>query len=57
MMIISQIKTTMRELVKKYEIAKEDAVRFMKSGQIGDYFKALLEMKKYKRLIKISISN
>ena len=47
----------MRELVKKYEIAKEDAVRFMKSGQIGDYFKALLEMKKYKRLIKISISN
>ena len=36
----------MRELVKKYEIAKEDAVRFMISGQIEDYFKALLEMKK-----------
>ena len=47
----------MRELIKKYEIAKKNAARFMKSGQIGDYLKALLEMSKYKRLITASIAN
>lgn len=47
----------MRDLIKKYEIAKENAVRFMKRGQISDYLQALLEVSKYKRLIIASIAN
>lgn len=47
----------MRDLIKKYEITKKNAARFMKRGQISEYLQALLEMSKYKRLITASIAN
>lgn len=41
----------MKDLTKQYEKAKENSIKFMKMGQISDYFNALLEMNKYKRLM------
>lgn len=38
-------------LTKQYETAKKNATEFMQNGQISSYFEALLEMKKYKRLL------
>ena len=42
---------------KQYEIAKQNSIESMRTGQISDYFKALLEMNKYKRLITAIIAN
>jgi hypothetical protein len=47
----------MKDLAKKYEIAKQNSIESMRTGQISDYFKALLEMNKYKRLITAIIAN
>ena len=41
----------MKNLTKQYEIAKRNANKFMKAGLIPQYFEALLEMNKYKRLM------
>ena len=41
----------MKDLTKQYETAKENSIEFMKMGQISNYFNALLEMNKYKRLM------
>ena len=41
----------MKDLTKQYETAKQNSIEFMKLGQISDYFNALLEMNKYKRLM------
>lgn len=47
----------MIDLRKRYEIAKQNANKFMKNGQISAYFNALLEMNKYKRLIIATVAN
>ncbi len=44
-------------LTKKYENAKQKANDFMKKGLIPQYFEALLEMNKYKKLMTAVISN
>lgn len=47
----------MIDLIKNYENAKSSSIAFMKNGQIGAYINSLLEMNKYKRLIKAIIAN
>ena len=47
----------MISISKKYETAKKRANDFMKKGQITQYFEALLEMNKYKRLMTAIIAN
>lgn len=47
----------MIDLIKKYENAKSSSIAFMKNGQIGAYIASLLEMNKYKRLIRAIITN
>ena len=47
----------MKDLTKQYENAKQNSIEFMKMGQINDYFNALLEMNKYKRLIVAVAAN
>ncbi|WP_179950028.1 hypothetical protein [Lutibacter citreus] len=43
----------MKELIKQYETAKKNAVKFMKKGQLHKYFDALIEMNHYKKLITV----
>tara|TARA_B100001057_G_C22259065_1_gene722464 strand:- start:365 stop:508 length:144 start_codon:yes stop_codon:yes gene_type:complete len=47
----------MKELTKQYETAKQNAVEFMRKGQISNYLDALLQMNKYKRLIIATVAN
>jgi hypothetical protein len=47
----------MNELTKKHETAKQNSIEFMRTGQISDYFNALLEMNKYKRLLVAVVAN
>jgi hypothetical protein len=47
----------MNDLNYKYENAKLNSIEFMKNGQISAYFKALLEMNKYRRLLIAVIAN
>ncbi|WP_165872187.1 hypothetical protein [Tenacibaculum sp. M341] len=47
----------MKNLAKQYEQANNRAKGFMRNGQISQYFEALLEMNKYKRLMKAVIAN
>ena len=47
----------MRTFAKKYEGAKRSANQFMKNGEISQYFEALLEMNKYKRLMVAIVAN
>ena len=47
----------MNELANKHETAKQNSIDFMRTGQISDYFKALLEMNKYKRLLVAVVAN
>lgn len=47
----------MKELTRQYELAKKNSIEFMRSGQIGDYLNALLEMNKYKRLMLAVAAN
>ena len=52
-----QNKNKMNELTKKHETAKQNSIDFMRTGQIGNYFNALLEMNKYRRLLNAVIAN
>lgn len=47
----------MSNLTKQYEQAKKNSKEYMKNGQIGAYFDALLEMNKYKRLMLAVVAN
>ncbi|WP_299105474.1 hypothetical protein [uncultured Tenacibaculum sp.] len=47
----------MKNLTKQYETAKNNANEFMKKGQISQYFEALLEMNKYKKLMVAVVAN
>lgn len=47
----------MNDLANKYEIAKQNSIRFMKNGQISAYLNALLEMNRYKRLMNAVVCN
>ena len=47
----------MKELTKQYETAKQNSIDFMRTGQISNYFNALLEMNKYRRLLNAVIAN
>ncbi|MDY7395731.1 hypothetical protein UMM65_10790 [Aureibaculum sp. 2210JD6-5] len=47
----------MNELKNQHQIAKEKATFFMKNGQINDYFDALLEVHRYKRLMRAVMAN
>jgi len=47
----------MIELTQHYEKAKKKAKRFMEKGQISAYFKALLEMNHYKKLMTAVAAN
>ena len=47
----------MKELTKQYEAAKQNSINFMRTGQISNYFNALLEMNKYRRLLDAVIAN
>lgn len=47
----------MINLTKQYETAKKKANEFMVNGEITKYFEALLEMKKYKRLMVAVVAN
>jgi hypothetical protein len=47
----------MKELIKQYEAAKKSAKMYMKKGQINAYFEALLEMKKYKKMMVAVVAN
>ena len=47
----------MNELANKHETAKQNSINFMRTGQISNYFNALLEMNKYRRLLNAVIAN
>ena len=47
----------MNTFSKQYEIAKQNSIYFMKSGQISAYLNALVEMNKYKRLMVAVVAN
>ena len=47
----------MNEITKKHDKAKQNSINFMRTGQISDYFNALLEMNKYRRLLNAVIAN
>ncbi len=47
----------MNTFSKQYEVAKQNSIEFMKSGQISAYLNALVEMNKYKRLMVAVIAN
>ncbi|MDX8552203.1 hypothetical protein MK851_01005 [Tenacibaculum sp. 1B UA] len=47
----------MRNFTTQYKIAKQNANEFMRKGQIPQYFEALLEMNKYKRLMVAVVAN
>lgn len=47
----------MKNLNTQYDLAKNRADEFMRRGQITQYFEALLEMNKYKRLMVAVVAN
>ena len=47
----------MNELANKHETAKQNSIDFMRTGKISNYFNALLEMNKYRRLLNAIIAN
>ena len=47
----------MKNVTKQYEQSNRKAKEFMKNGQITQYFEALLEMNKYKRLMMAIVAN
>ena len=47
----------MNELTNKHETAKQNSIDFMRTGQISNYFNALLEMNKYRKLLNAIIAN
>jgi hypothetical protein len=47
----------MNTFSKKYELAKQNSIAFMRKGQISAYLNALVEMNKYKRLMIAVVAN
>ncbi len=47
----------MNELAQNYQIAKQNSIQYMITGQINAYFDALIEMNFYKKLMKAVVSN
>ena len=47
----------MNELTNKHERAKQNSINFMRTGQITNYFNALIEMNKYRRLLNAVMAN
>jgi len=47
----------MNELANKHETAKQNSIDFMRTGQITNYFNALVEMNKYRRLLNAVMAN
>ncbi|WGH74799.1 hypothetical protein P8625_11995 [Tenacibaculum tangerinum] len=47
----------MGNFTTQYEIARQNANEYMRKGQIAQYFQALLEMNKYKKLMVAVIAN
>jgi hypothetical protein len=47
----------MTTFYKNYLIAKKKSIAYMQKGQLSSYLEALLEMKKYKRLMLAVIAN
>lgn len=47
----------MNNLTKQYRAAQKRANEFMKQGLIPEYFQALLEMNKYKKLMVAIVAN
>ena len=47
----------MKNITKQYEQSNRKAKEFMRNGQISQYFEALLEMNKYKRLMVAIAAN
>jgi hypothetical protein len=47
----------MNDLLHHYQIAKENANKYMKQGQLHAYFNALIEMNHYKKLMKAVLAN
>lgn len=47
----------MKELMKHYQSAQKESIKYMFTGQINAYFDALIEMNHYKKLMKAVISN
>ena len=47
----------MNQLTERYEKAKQNSIDFMRTGQISNYFNALLEMNKYRKLLNAIIAN
>ena len=52
-----QIRIKMNELTERYEKAKQNSIDFMRTGQITNYFNALIEMNKYRRLLNAVMAN
>ncbi|WP_435261084.1 hypothetical protein [Tenacibaculum sp. nBUS_03] len=47
----------MKNLSTQYDTARERANEFMRKGQISQYFEALLEMNKCKKIMTAIIAN
>lgn len=47
----------MNELRYRHDLAKKKAYQFMKKGQINEYFTALMEMRRYKKLMHSVMAN
>jgi hypothetical protein len=47
----------MNILYTQHEAARNNAIAFMKNGQISAYINSLIEMNKYKRLMIAVVSN
>lgn len=47
----------MNELRYRHDLAKKKAKDFMKKGQINEYFSALLEVQRYKKLMRAVMTN
>ena len=41
----------MLQLIEQYETKKSTAIEFMNNGQLNAYFKALVELNHYKKLM------
>lgn len=47
----------MKNLSKQYDVTNKKAKEFMKNGQISQYFEALLEMNRCKKLMTAIAAN
>ena len=47
----------MKALIENYETKRNNALDFMKNGQLNAYFEALVEMNNYKKLMYTVCAN